>query len=212
MTQYPVFPWILKDYDSEVLDLSDTANTYRDLTKPIGAMTQKRLDDYLSRYNELPQEDRYLYGTHYSCPGYVIGFLVRSDPQLMIKFQGGRFDNPNRLFKGVKKEWTSCCTNPGNVKELIPEFFMEEKQLFLKNFMKLDLGTRSNGKRVDDVKLPRWAKTPAEFLRKNRQALESEYVSQNLHHWINLIFGVYQCSIEHNNVFHPVTYQGRVDL
>ena len=89
---------------------------------------------------------------------------------------------------------------------------MEEKQQFLKNYMKLDLGTRSNGKRVDDVKLPRWAKTPAEFLRKNRQALESEHVSQNLHHWIDLIFGVYQCSIEHNNVFHPVTYQGRVDL
>ena len=109
----------------------------------------------------------------------------------MIKFQGGRFDNPNRLFKGIKKEWVSACTNPGNVKELIPEFFMEEKQQFLRNYMKLDLGTRSNGKRVDDVKLPRWAKTPAEFLRKNRQALESEYVSKNLHHWINLIFGVH---------------------
>ena len=50
MTQYPVFPWIIKDYDSEVLDLEDVENTYRDLSKPIGAMTQKRLDDYLSRY------------------------------------------------------------------------------------------------------------------------------------------------------------------
>ena len=50
MTQYPVFPWIIKDYDSEVLDLDDVENTYRDLSKPIGAMTQKRLDDYLSRY------------------------------------------------------------------------------------------------------------------------------------------------------------------
>ena len=43
----------------------------------------------------------------------------------MIKFQGGRFDNPNRLFKGIKAEWDQCLTNPGNVKELIPEFYME---------------------------------------------------------------------------------------
>jgi hypothetical protein len=41
----------------------------------------------------------------------------------MIKFQAGKFDNPNRLFKGISKEWNSCLNNHGNVKELIPEFF-----------------------------------------------------------------------------------------
>jgi len=85
LTQYPVFPWVIKDYASEVLDLNDP-QTYRDLSKPIGALNQKRLNDFMSRYNELPDEDRYLYGTHYSCPGYVIGFLVRQNPQWMIKF------------------------------------------------------------------------------------------------------------------------------
>ena len=76
----------------------------------------------------------------------------------------------------------------------------------------LDLGTRSNQKRVDHVKLPKWARTPAEFLQKHREALESEHVSQNLHKWIDLIFGNKQCSIDENNVFHPVTYQGKTDL
>lgn len=107
----------------------------------------------------------------------------------MIKFQGGKFDNPNRLFKGICKEWDSCQTNPGNVKELIPEFFQQNID-FLKNEFNLDLGVRSNGKRVDDVKLPRWARTPEEFLKKQREALESDYVSSNLHKWIDLIFGV----------------------
>ena len=51
----------------------------------------------------------------------------------MIKFQGGRFDNPNRLFKGINKEWKSACTNPGNVKELIPEFFMDDTGFLLNN-------------------------------------------------------------------------------
>ncbi len=106
----------------------------------------------------------------------------------MIKFQGGKFDNPNRLFKGISKEWISVNTNPGNVKELIPEFYLENPD-FLLNKLKLDLGIRQNGKRVDDAKLPKWASSPEDFLRKHRAALESEYVSNNLHLWIDLIFG-----------------------
>jgi len=44
----------------------------------------------------------------------------------MIKFQAGKFDNPNRLFKGINKEWNSVLTNPGNLKELIPQFFQSD--------------------------------------------------------------------------------------
>lgn len=71
-----MFPWVLKDFKSEVLDLNDE-NVYRDLSKPIGALNDKRLKDFITRYNDTPEEEKYLYGTHYSCPGYVIGFLVR---------------------------------------------------------------------------------------------------------------------------------------
>lgn len=39
------------------------------------------------------------------------------------------------------------------------------------------MGVRANDKRVDQVKLPNWARNPEEFLRKHREALESEYVS-----------------------------------
>jgi hypothetical protein len=37
LNQYPVFPWILQNYSSPALDLSDPQN-YRDLDKPIGAL------------------------------------------------------------------------------------------------------------------------------------------------------------------------------
>jgi factor associated with neutral sphingomyelinase activation len=52
------------------------------------------------------------------------------------------------------------------------------------------MGIRANGKKVDAVSLPKWARTPEEFLRKHREALESDYVSKNLHKWIDLIFGI----------------------
>ena len=46
---------------------------------------------------------------------------------------------------------------------------------------------------VSEVTLPPWANGSAmEFIRKHREALESQYVSENLHHWIDLIFGFRQ--------------------
>lgn len=60
---------------------------------------------------------------------------------------------------------------------------------FLMNLDHLALGKRQNGNLVGDVELPQWAESPAHFLQSNRAALESPYVSANLHHWIDLIFG-----------------------
>ena len=45
---------------------------------------------------------------------------------------------------------------------------------------------------VNDVELPPWASSAHEFVRVNRQALESEFVSCQIHQWIDLIFGYKQ--------------------
>lgn len=37
LSQYPIFPWVLADYDSEDIDLKNE-KSYRDLSKPIGAI------------------------------------------------------------------------------------------------------------------------------------------------------------------------------
>jgi hypothetical protein len=49
ITQYPVFPWVLADYTSETLDLSDDS-VYRDLSKPVGALNPDRLAHLIQRY------------------------------------------------------------------------------------------------------------------------------------------------------------------
>lgn len=54
------------------------------------------------------------------------------------------------------------------------------------------MGVKQDGEVIDDVILPKWAKTPEEFIRINREALESEYVSEHINDWIDLIFGYKQ--------------------
>ena len=68
------------------------------------------------------------------------------------------------MFKGINKEWKSCNNNATNVKELIPEFFMSDPS-FLLNKLNLDLGSRSNGKVVDEAKMPHWASSCEDFLK-----------------------------------------------
>eukprot|EP00884_Botryococcus_braunii_P015365 jgi/Botrbrau1/2511/Bobra.0079s0003.1 len=217
LTQWPVFPWLIADYDSKELDLNDPS-TFRDLSKPVGALNPERLNHFLTRFQEMPREEGmeppFMYGTHYSCPGYVMYWLVRAAPAHLLRLQTGRFDAPDRLFFSIKESWTSVLTGTTDVKELIPDFFLSDSS-FLVNKDNLPLGTRQNGSLVGDVVLPPWARNPDHFLQLQRAALESPFVSANLHHWIDLIFGYKQqgpAAIEANNVFHPLTYEGAVDV
>lgn len=220
LTQYPVFPWVIADYTSETIDLTDS-RVYRDLSKPIGAINPDRLAQLLERYNDLEtfgftEAEKFLYGSHYSSPGIVLHYLIRQEPftTLAIDLQSGRFDCPDRLFFSISESWNSCLTSTSDMKELIPEFFTLP-EMFL-NTNQFPLGRTQVGRLVDNVSLPPWAKGSAyEFVRINRLALESENVSQNLHKWIDLIFGYKQRGPEatrSHNIFHHFSYEGSVDL
>ncbi|XP_073387205.1 uncharacterized protein [Physcomitrium patens] len=217
LTQWPIMPWVLCDYKSSKLDLTDPS-VYRDLSKPIGALNPTRLEVFWERLSEMPEGDNssspFLYGTHYSTPGYVLYWLVRGAPAHMLRLQNGKFDAPDRLFVSVADAWESVLNNPADLKELIPEFYCPPSDFLVKR-EGLNLGVRQNEEPVGDVKLPPWANGPEDFISKNRQALESQHVSMRLHFWIDLIFGHKQrgeAALSANNLYHPLTYEGAVDL
>ncbi|XP_068150456.1 LOW QUALITY PROTEIN: WD repeat and FYVE domain-containing protein 3 [Drosophila tropicalis] len=220
LMQYPVFPWILADYDSEELDFTNP-KTFRDFSRPMGAQAEERLEQFQKRFKEWDdphgETPPYHYGTHYSSAMIVCSYLVRLEPfsQPFLKLQGGHFDLADRMFHSIKEAWLSASKlNMADVKELIPEFFYLPE--FLSNFNNFDLGTKQNGETLNHVILPPWAKQdPREFIRLHRSALECDYVSQHLHLWIDLIFGCKQqgpAAVDAVNVFHHLFYEGNVDI
>ena len=223
LQQYPVFPWILADYESPELDL-DSPATFRDLSKPVGALNPVRLRAYVDRYEAMAKGDGAMshgvppfhYGTHYSSLGSVLFFLLRLAPftEAALALQEGRLDVADRLFADIGESWRNANTASADVKELIPELFTCPE--LLRNAAGLPLGNRQDGKSVSDVTLPPWAHgSPERFVRMHRDALESEYVSQRLHHWIDLIFGYKQrgpAAETAHNLFYFLTYEGAVDV
>jgi len=205
---YPVFPWVLKDYNSSVLKI-DNPDCYRDLSKPIGALGQVRLDKLKNLMENSLENEKFLYHSMYSCSFFVFHYLVRMEPftTLHIKHQDGKFDVPMRIFSSISSSFKSVCENNNNFRELIPEFFYNPE--FLRNNNSFDLGVCSDGSKLGDIILPPWASSPEEFIYVHKLALESDYVSRNISLWIDLIWGYKQSgspAIESDNTYDPRLY------
>ncbi|XP_044255557.1 neurobeachin isoform X15 [Tribolium madens] len=216
LNQYPVFPWVLTNYETKELDLSQPSN-YRDLSKPIGALNPNRRAYFEERYSTWEHESipPFHYGTHYSTAAFVYNWMIRVEPftTMFLALQGGKFDYPNRLFTSVALSWKNCQRDTSDVKELIPEFFFLPEMFLNANRYRLGIG--EDGKAIGDVELPPWANSPEEFVRINRMALESEFVSCQLHQWIDLVFGYKQKgpeAVRATNVFYYLTYENNVEL
>ena len=107
LTQYPVFPWVLADYTSDELDLDDP-RVYRDLSKPMGALTEPRRSRFKERFDSWADDDpipAFHYGSHYSSSATVLHYLIRLEPftQHSYELQSGRFDIADRLFFSVQE-------------------------------------------------------------------------------------------------------------
>ncbi|TMW51472.1 hypothetical protein DOY81_003443 [Sarcophaga bullata] len=219
LMQYPVFPWILSNYSSDILDLTETTN-FRKLAKPIAVQNEDNEQHYINNYTYIQNTmtnmgsmilKPYHYSSHYSNSGTVLHFLVRVPPftSYFLRYQDNNFDIPDRTFHALSTTYCLASRDsPTDVKELIPEFFCLPEMF--ENFERFNFGCRQNGERVEDVALPPWClNDPRLFVLIHRQALESEFVRNNIHHWIDLIFGFKQtgeAAVEAINVFHPATY------
>lgn len=219
LTQYHVFPWILSQYSSDLINLDDPAS-YRDLSKTMGALgSEERTKTFQERFENMDLFSaipKFHFGSHYSSPAIVLQYLLRLYPytQGAKELQGGRFDLADRLFCSIEDSYNAATSEIADVRELVPEFFFLPE--FLYNKEKLDFGVMQNGVRVNHVQMPKWSRfNPYRFVTILRIALESDVVSKNLHHWIDLIFGYKQRGKEAEkalNTFYYLTYEDMINL
>ena len=192
-------------------------NIYRDLSLPMGALNIERSLKYIEQFNEW-EERKFHYGTHYSNPAGIFHYLLRIEPytQQHCQLQNGKFDHSDRLFHNLNEMWLHQSKKSFHaVRELSPEFFYLS-QIFI-NGSNYNFGKREHdGKYVNNVILPNWCWNNSEiFIELHRCALESQYVSNNLNKWIDLIFGYKQNgknAKESQNLFHPLTYKQNFNI
>ena len=180
LSQYPIMPWVLKNYDSSIININDPSN-YRDFSLPVALNVKEKADRIIQKKKNAP----YMFSYAQSCPMNIFYYFIREEPFTTkhIQFQGGKFDHAGRIFQSIKDTFENEDFN----NELTPEFFCSPE--FLVNRENFDLGLSENN---GDVLLPRWCQSAQEFVYMNRRALESTYASRKLNEWIDLIWGVSQ--------------------
>ena len=162
LMQYPIFPFVLADYESAAINLDDP-HIYRNFKKPMAVQNEQRDQHYVDNYNYLkrdyenrphgsaqvvhgPNLGPFHYGSLYSNPGIVLHFLVRLPPftKLLMDYQDRNFDVPDRSFHSIAVSWRLASSDSTtDVKELIPEFFFLPE--FLVNRLGFDFGTQQSG-------------------------------------------------------------------
>ena len=233
LNQYPVFPWIITDYQSKKLpllesgkELPSTQVLIRPFEKPMAMLdineeAKERKDNYIEHWeavsrdaNRDENDDRY--GSHYSTSLYLTYYLVRVFPfsYIRIELQGKTFDDPNRLFNSVSMSFICATTQKSDIRELIPEFFCLPEMFYNSNDLNLGEVVDNKTKKsvlVNNIEMPPWSNDDAyTFICKHREMLESPEVSAKINEWFNLIFGYRQKGPEGkkaNNLFLKQTYE-----
>ena len=213
-SMYPVFPWISADYTSKE---RKEITKFRDLSMPIGSFGEARKNEITVRMKDMEQfgQEMFMFAACYSTPLSVFLFNLRMEPftTLHIQMQSGKFDHAARQFSSIGDAYKMVTSHVNDYRELTPEFFFCPN--FLINENGFDLG-QINTRTIDNVILPEWAHNdPLTFIYEHRKLLESEYVSNHLNEWIDLIWGSKsrgKAAFDSFNLFDPNMYDEAWDI
>ncbi|XP_042422238.1 protein GFS12-like isoform X1 [Zingiber officinale] len=179
-----VMPWVI-DFSVKPDENSDAG--WRDLTKSKWRLAKgdEQLDFTYSS-SEVPHHvsDECLSELA------VCSYKARRLPLSVLRSAVRSVYEPNEYPSSMQRlyQWTPD--------ECIPEFYSDPR-IFT-----------SLHSEMSDLALPHWVTSSEEFISLHRDALESDRVSQQLHHWIDITFGYKlsgQPSIEAKNVMLPTS-------
>lgn len=190
--QYPIFPWILKDYASPSLPYrSETLPIYRDLKLPIAAISESKRREADQKFSAMFRDGgnrSFQFAAHYLPAKVVADYLSRVEPFASVAAERG----DGAAFCSLERAWQSVVSDPADNRELIPEMFYSPEVLLNQNCYCFS---------SDVVALPNWAKDRHRFIEQHALALESPYVSHSLNNWVDLVFGIKQQDPRVYNLF-----------
>ena len=203
LSQYIIFPTILCNFAKSILNPMNNS-IYRDLSLPIFACYYSLINDFngLNSKNVSLEDigEAYHSGVFYSTYAFISYFLIRQHPftEIHLEIQGGEFDTGDRLFIG-KKELSNLEEKHQELIPslfILPEIYINTNNLLLGKFSK-NINGEHFEKKVDDFILPKWSMNdPRKLILYFKQFLENKHISQNLHSWIDLIFGYKMSGID----------------
>ncbi|KAK8573029.1 hypothetical protein V6N12_029068 [Hibiscus sabdariffa] len=164
-TFHPVMPWVI-DFSTKPSEDSDSG--WRDLSKSKWRLAKgdEQLDFTYST-SEVPHHvsDECLSELA------VCSYKARGLPLSVLRMAVRSVYEPNEYPSTMQRlyQWTPD--------ECIPEFYCDPRIFY------------SQHSGMTDLAVPSWAGTPEEFIKLHREALESNRVSRQIHHWIDINFG-----------------------
>ena len=232
LSQYPVFPWLVKKHNKipelfPLLGNKDiTIDFIREMKYPISLQTEEKRDELKKSFNKYNDSSECVLGTHYSTSAYIYFYLMRINPygQSLIKLQKYKYEDPNRMFNSFKEMEEILESNNDN-RELIPDIFC-----YIDYFCNLNCcyyGMRSDGELVDDFfPLNKDASSQyfnnissfVDFLFYINKLLNNNYMTKNIMNWVDIIFGVNQLpkkqsrSEPNYNNYNKLTYEQNINL
>ncbi|KAJ7955312.1 protein GFS12 isoform X1 [Quillaja saponaria] len=183
-TFHPVMPWVI-DFSIKPDENSDAG--WRDLSKSKWRLAKgdEQLDFTYST-SEIPHHvsDECLSELA------VCSYKARRLPLSVLRMAVRSVYEPNEYPSTMQRlyQWSPD--------ECIPEFYSDPQI-----FYSLHAG-------MTDLAVPTWANNPEEFIKLHRDALESNWVSRQLHHWIDITFGYKmsgEAAIAAKNVMLPLS-------
>ena len=133
LTQYYIFPWILKDFNHNIFNWF-SSSSYRDLSLPLYACSENLENLKISYDNQ--KDDKCHSGQFYSTPAFVCYFMTRQRPftEIHLDIHDAHFDYADRLFIGTDE----LSNLSEKFQELIPALYNLPESYILPNWSKDD--------------------------------------------------------------------------
>ena len=234
LSQYPIFPWIILDYEN-IDKVNESPEILRNLKYPISVQNEdkrkKCIDEFKKEFENVEEECEendeneekefpHHFQFHYSTCAFVYYYLMRLNPygRDMIKLQNYKNENPNRIFHSFNSFKTILNYGTDN-RELIPDFYCYFDFLINLNccwFGKYECKTLNDDFLLNSQKLS----TFVYYLYMEKKLLNNIIISKKLHEWVDYIFGKNQLpdlqnkeeSAESCNIFHKYGYEQITNL